>query len=42
MTLAQALWMVSLKQAERIATPGQWKVWREGSEVRHQVLSKGN
>ena len=42
MSMQQAIWMVTLGQAERIATPGQWKVWREGSKVRYQVLGKGN
>lgn len=40
MTLEQALKQVRAGQAQRIATPGQWKVWREGDAVRHQVLSK--
>ena len=40
MTLAKALWMVGLRQAERIATPGLWKVWREGETVKHEVLVK--
>lgn len=40
MTLAQAIRMVRLFQAERIATPGQWKVWREGETVKHEVLAK--
>jgi hypothetical protein len=40
MTLTQAIEMVRLSQAERIATPGQWKVWREGERVRFEVLSK--
>jgi hypothetical protein len=38
--MEKAIWMVSLKQAERIATPGQWKVWREGETVKHEVLRK--
>jgi hypothetical protein len=40
MTLTQAIEMVLLKQAERIATPGKWKVWREGETVKHEVLRK--
>lgn len=42
MSLADALWMVSLGQVQRIATPGQWKVWREDGRVRFEVLSKGD
>jgi hypothetical protein len=38
--LVQALWQVALRQAERIATPGLWKVWREGETVKHEVLRK--
>lgn len=40
MTLEQALWMVRMGQAERIATPGEWKVWREGGTVKHEVTRK--
>lgn len=40
MSLARAIWMVSLRQAERIAMPGKWKVWREGGSVKHEVLAK--
>lgn len=40
MSLARAIWMVRLRQAERIAAPGQWKVWREGESVKHEVLAK--
>lgn len=39
MTFEHAIWMVRMGQAERIATPGQWKVWREGSNVLHEMLS---
>lgn len=40
MTLAQAIEMVRAGQVQRIATPGQWKVWREGETVKHEVLAK--
>lgn len=40
MTFYQALWLVRLRQAERIAAPGLWKVWREGETVKHEVLAK--
>jgi hypothetical protein len=40
MTLEQAIKMVRAGQARRIATPGQWKVWREGETVKHEVLAK--
>lgn len=38
MTLADAIKAVRLGQAQRIATPGQWKVWRDGERVRFEVL----
>lgn len=38
MTLEQAIEQVRMGQAERIAAPGQWKVWREGETVRHEIL----
>lgn len=40
MTLSEAIWAVVYRQAERIATPGEWKVWREGNVVKHEVLRK--
>lgn len=39
MTFEHAIWMVRMGQAERIAAPGEWKVWREGSNVLHEMLS---
>lgn len=36
--LADAIQMVRLGQAQRIAAPGKWKVWREGERVRFEVL----
>lgn len=42
MTFEHAIWMVRMGQAERIAAPGEWKVWREGGAVKHEVLSKEN
>ena len=36
MTLAQAIREV--EQGQRIASPGKWKVWREGDKVKHEVL----
>lgn len=38
MTFEHAIWMVRMGQAERIAAPGEWKVWREGETVRHEIL----
>lgn len=38
--LTQAIRMVRLRQAERIAAPGQWKVWREGETVKHEVIAR--
>lgn len=32
------LWTVALGGADRIAAPGQWKVWREDGRVRFEVL----
>lgn len=37
--MEEAIEMVRMGQAERIAAPGQWKVWREGSNVLHEMLS---
>ena len=38
MDLAQAIEMVTKGYAQRVAAPGQWKVWREGETVRHEIL----
>lgn len=38
MGLQQAIAVVSKGQAQRICAPGQWKVWREGETVRHEIL----
>lgn len=38
-TLDKAIEMVRTGQARRVAAPGQWKVWREGSNVLHEMLS---
>lgn len=40
MTLAEAIRDVERGRCERIATPGKWKVWREGDKVKHEVLSQ--
>jgi len=36
--MEEAIEMVRTGQAERIVAPGQWKVWREGETVRHEIL----
>lgn len=38
--MEQAILDVEAGHAERICAPGQWVVWREGREVRHEVFSK--
>lgn len=39
MTLSQAIAEVRAGHAQRIAAPGQWKVWRDADgAVRHEVL----
>lgn len=38
MTLSEAIRMVELGQAQRIATPGQWKVWREGAAIKREII----
>lgn len=40
MTLAQAIREVERSRCQRIASPGKWKVWREGDKVRHEVLGR--
>jgi len=40
MSLAEATREVRQRHAERIAVPGQWKVWREGDRVRHIDLRR--
>lgn len=40
MTLSQAIHEVRSNHFQRIATPGQWKVWREGERVRHIDLRR--
>ena len=42
MTFEEAIEMVRTGQVARIATPGQWKVWREGDAVRHEILKPRN
>lgn len=37
--MEQAVRDVLAGQAQRICAPGQWKVWREGSNVLHEMLS---
>lgn len=37
--MEEAIEMVRTGQAQRICAPGQWKVWREGSNVLHEMLS---
>ncbi len=39
MTLAEAIEWVEQGKADRIAVPGQWKVWREDGQVQHEVIS---
>ena len=38
MTPDLAIWLIAMNRAERIATPGKWKVWREDGRVRFEVL----
>lgn len=38
MSLSQAIREVSQRHAERIAVPGQWKVWREGDRVKAEIM----
>lgn len=38
--LALAIYEITLGRAERIAAPGQWRVWRENGRVRFEILSK--
>lgn len=39
MSLSEAIEQVRMGQVQRIAAPGQWKVWREGGNVLHEMLS---
>lgn len=36
MTLAEAICEVEQGRCQRIASPGKWKVWREGDKVKHE------
>lgn len=36
MTLAEAIREVEQGRCQRIASPGKWKVWREGDKVKHE------
>lgn len=36
--MAEAIREVELRRADRIVVPGKWKVWREGDQVKHEVL----
>jgi hypothetical protein len=38
--LGLAMWRVRSGRAERIAAPGQWKVWRDGDGVRVEILKR--
>lgn len=40
MTLAQAIIEVEQGRCQRITAPGKWKVWREGDQVKHEVLGQ--
>lgn len=40
MTLAQAIREVEQGHCRRIATPGKWKVWRDGDKVKHEVVGR--
>lgn len=40
MTLEEAIAWVEQGKADRIAVPGKWKVWREGDQVKHEVIEK--
>lgn len=40
MTLEEAIEWVEQGKADRIATPGKWKVWREDGQVKHEVISR--
>lgn len=40
MTLAEAIREVEQRRCQRIAVPGEWKVWREGGAVKHEVAGR--
>lgn len=42
MSLSEAIEMVRLGQAQRIATPGQWVVWSTGGAVKHELLNSNS
>lgn len=35
--LAEAIGVVAVGHARRIGVPGQWKVWREGDQVKFEL-----
>jgi|GEM_PF-2959701 len=38
MTLKQAIADVEAGKAQRICVPGQWRVWRDGDQVKHEIF----
>jgi len=37
-TLQDAIREVEQGYCQRIAAPGQWRVWRDGDTVKHEIL----
>lgn len=36
--MQQAITNVAANRAQRICVPGKWRVWREGEQVKYEIL----
>lgn len=41
MTLPQAIAAVKRGWYERVCSPGKWRVWRDGAQVKSEVMGNG-